>query len=240
VERSVDEERWRSLNARAQPARYVFLDPRPVATFAQRRVELTDVHPDLTCIAAKVGQLERLLALEEQIVHLPEAILSGGLLGGLGGELGVRVDLAKREMAEDEAEPVAEVALDRLHGAVCGARVGTLVVPVHEQRHGRGRFAPTDAVAAGVGGSGEHRASSLLHQLGGNIRARVGPLVLYGAESSTYVTPAEHPDVLPAPSAARARNTVVELSGTETEMPGDLNRLAVPLATGEPVQAVVL
>ena len=69
---------------------------------------------------------------------------------------------------------------------------------------------------------------------------RAGPLVVYGVESSTYVTPAEHPDVLPAPSAARARNTVVELSGTETEMPGDLNRLAGPLATGEPVHDVVL
>ena len=69
---------------------------------------------------------------------------------------------------------------------------------------------------------------------------RAGPLVVYGVESSTYVTPAEHPDVLPAPSAARARNTMVELSGTETEMPGDLNRLAGPLAAGEPVHEVVL
>src|SRR5204863_138207 len=85
VERSVDEQRRRSAYAGAQPAREIFLDASPMATVGERRVELGEVEPGLIRVAAKVAQLERSLTLEEQVVHRPEAILGGGLLGGLGG-----------------------------------------------------------------------------------------------------------------------------------------------------------
>jgi hypothetical protein len=59
-------------------------------------------------------------------------------------------------------------------------------------------------------------------------------------ESSTYVSGGEHPDALPAASVAVARNEVVELSGTETLMPGVPNTAVEALAIGEPVQAAVV
>ena len=45
---------------------------------------------------------------------------------------------------------------------------------------------------------------------------------------------------MPAASLAVARNWVVELSTTETPRPGEANWVAVPEATGAPVQVAVL
>ena len=42
-------------------------------------------------------------------MHLPEGALVGRGLGGLGGELGVRVDVVERQVPPDVAD-VAEVA----------------------------------------------------------------------------------------------------------------------------------
>ena len=54
--------------------------------------------------------LEAGLVLEEEVVHLPELAVGGGEFGCFGGVLGVGVH-GEREVAEDEAEVVAEVLL---------------------------------------------------------------------------------------------------------------------------------
>ena len=58
-------------------------------------------------------------------------------------------------------------------------------------------------------------------------------------ESSTYVTPAEQPETLPAASVAVALNVVDESSDTATVMPV-AKAAAVPVAVGAPVQEAVV
>ena len=59
-------------------------------------------------------------------------------------------------------------------------------------------------------------------------------------ESSTYVTPAEQPETLPAASVAVALKVVVESSDTATVRPGLEKAAAVPLAATEPEQSLVV
>ena len=67
---------------------------------------------------------ERVLVVEQQVVHLPERSLLGGRLGRLGRELRARVDVGQRQVAPDVAD-VAEVgeqlADDRLGPAAVRA-----------------------------------------------------------------------------------------------------------------------
>jgi multisubunit Na+/H+ antiporter MnhC subunit len=56
-------------------------------------------------------------------------------------------------------------------------------------------------------------------------------------ESSTYVTPLEQAEVLPAASVAVALNVVVVSSVTETARPGDEKLAAEPVAAVPPVQS---
>ena len=58
-------------------------------------------------------------------------------------------------------------------------------------------------------------------------------------ESSTYVTPSEHNDVLPAASIASAYIVVVVSSATEKSSPGDANAACVPLVIIRPLQSGV-
>ena len=62
----------------------------------------------------------------------------------------------------------------------------------------------------------------------------------YGVESSTYWKAAEQVEEFPAGSVALARSEVVELSGTETVIPGEWNCEALPVATGVPEHPTVL
>ena len=59
-------------------------------------------------------------------------------------------------------------------------------------------------------------------------------------ESSTYVTPAEQPETLPAASVAVALNVVDESSETATVSPGEEKLAAVPVTAGAPVHAAVV
>jgi hypothetical protein len=59
-------------------------------------------------------------------------------------------------------------------------------------------------------------------------------------ESSTYVTPLEHADVLPAASVAVVLNVVVESFATAAARPGEENDAAEPLAAGAPEQSEVV
>jgi hypothetical protein len=64
------------------------------------------------------------------------------------------------------------------------------------------------------------------------------PLGAAGAvESSTYVTPAEQVDALPATSVAVAYQVELVSSVTARVRPGDENAAAEPLVTGAPEQS---
>ena len=93
-------------------------------------VEPSDVEPELIGVALQVGLFECLLAMEEQLVHLPEAGLACGRLSGSGGGEGVWMDLDEREMAVGETDLSAQFLLDAFDLSERQPRVGAFVVAV--------------------------------------------------------------------------------------------------------------
>ena len=91
------------------PAQGVPADARPVDPPNQLIVEACKVEPEPGGVPLEVGIVQGPLALEQEVVHRPEATLGSGRLGSV---LGVRVDAGKREVAEDEAERIAQALLD--------------------------------------------------------------------------------------------------------------------------------
>ena len=86
-------------------------------------------------------------------MHLPERALLGGGLGGLGGELGVRVDVVQRQVPPDVAD-VAEVGQQLADDRLGLAAVGALEVAVLDEGHRRvGRAA--DVVALRIDRRGQ-------------------------------------------------------------------------------------
>src|SRR5882724_4595378 len=114
--------------------------------FVFRHFPLTQVHPhaqraaEAAEAAASQGRFWEMAPLlyenQEQGGHLPETALTGGCFGGLGGALGVRMDLGEGKMAEHEPERVAELIRNRLQLRIGRRAVGTLEVSVLHQCEG--------------------------------------------------------------------------------------------------------
>ena len=96
-------------------------------------VEAVEVEADLGRHSERrSSSCEGLLTVEQQVVHLPEAILTCRGLGRRGRRERVRVDLGQREVAEREADVARQLSLDLLDRAERLPRVGALVVAVLE------------------------------------------------------------------------------------------------------------
>jgi len=96
-------------------------------------------------VAEEVRVLERVLVLEEKVVHLPELALRARCLRRFGRALRVRMRLRKRKVAEDETEIGSERPPDLLHDRIRRTTVRALVVAVFGQRH-RGAVGPRPMV----------------------------------------------------------------------------------------------
>src|SRR4051794_41960874 len=70
--------------------------------------EALDVEAELLRVADEIGWSERVLVVEQQVVHRPERVLCGGSLCSLGSELGVGMDVVQRQGAPDVSD-VAEL-----------------------------------------------------------------------------------------------------------------------------------
>jgi hypothetical protein len=66
-------------------------------------------------------------------VHLPKGALGGRGLGGLGGALGIRMNLAQREVAKGEEQPADELIADPLDDWERRRAVRALEVAVHDE-----------------------------------------------------------------------------------------------------------
>ena len=85
-------------------------------------------------VELRVAELE--LVLEEPVVHLPEASLRAGGLGGLGGGRGSRVQVGEGHVPEHEPEPVSKGLAQSLHHRIGVAAIRALeVASVLDQRH---------------------------------------------------------------------------------------------------------
>src|SRR5207244_7353411 len=74
--------------------------------------EAIGVQAQLHHVAFEICILERLLVLEQVVVHCPEVGLSGSRFGGGRRGAGMRVNFLQREMPEDEPQAVGELALE--------------------------------------------------------------------------------------------------------------------------------
>src|SRR5919107_3599617 len=64
---------------------------------AQLAGEALDIEAELLSVAHEIGWSERVLVVEQQVVHLPEGVLFCGCLGGLGSELCVGIEVVQRQ-----------------------------------------------------------------------------------------------------------------------------------------------
>src|SRR5947207_10369426 len=88
--------------------------------------------------------VQRELALEQPVVHLPEPALRSRRFGRLGRALRMGMALAQREVAEHEAQLVPHAPLNGFHDRVGAPAMRTFVVTVLDERDRR--VAPTPDV----------------------------------------------------------------------------------------------
>ena len=186
---------------RCPPRGHVARTRRPAGRRRDREEPL-DVQPQPSGVRREVLQLQGVLVVEQQVVHGPEGLLTGGGLGGHGGQLGVRVDVGQGQMPHDVAQPVAEVlraARGRLRWR--GAE-RALEVQVLDQR--QRRVGPVEVVALRVDRVGEQAGSPPLAEARAASR-KVSPS--RGAAS----TAASRMPTTPSPgsgSSSKARPTI--------------------------------
>src|SRR5204863_3367145 len=93
------------------------------------------VDADPRGVHRKVVVLEGILVVVEHVVHLPKPSLRCGRLRRLGSVLGVRVRLAERKIAENEAEPLAHIAAQVLNDGMRTPAMRTLEIAILDERH---------------------------------------------------------------------------------------------------------
>ena len=131
---------------RHQPALHIPTNAVQHASRRPVRVEPRGVEVERSGISPQVVTFERLLPVEEQLVHLPEPTLKRLSRSGRGE--GVRVDVGQRKEPKGKAHRLDGPALQELDVALCLSRVGALVVAVLEDEPTWRRTA--DVVHAGV------------------------------------------------------------------------------------------
>src|SRR5260370_2247008 len=95
---------------------------------------------------------ERILVLEDQVMHVPELAMLGGKLSRFGGGLCVWMYFSPREVSKDKPQLFSELLLRRFDDRVCMSAVRTLVVAIFDQRNlvGAGTFGTVHTPALGV------------------------------------------------------------------------------------------
>ncbi len=132
----VDEEGRRARNAADVGAVDVLGDLGRALVFAEVVRESLDVEPQPLRVFHQVARLERILVVEQQVVHLPEGPLPGRGFRRLRGKLGVWVDVAQRQMPPHVAD-VAEVSEQFPNDGFGLTAVRTLEVAVLDHGHRR-------------------------------------------------------------------------------------------------------
>src|SRR5260370_41302766 len=76
---------------------------------------------------------ERILVLEDQVMHVPELAMLGGKLSRFGGGLCVWMYFSQREVSKDKPQLFSELLLKRFDDRVCMSAVRTFVVAIFDQ-----------------------------------------------------------------------------------------------------------
>src|SRR5260370_41823260 len=76
---------------------------------------------------------ERILVLEDQVMHVPELAMVGGKLSRFGGGLCVWMYFSQREVSKDKPQLFSTLLLERFDDRVCMSAVRTFVVAIFDQ-----------------------------------------------------------------------------------------------------------
>src|SRR5216684_3082414 len=76
---------------------------------------------------------ERILVLEDQVMHVPELAMVGGKLSRFGGGFCVRMYFSQREVSKDKPQLFSELLLKRFDDRVYTSTVRTFVVAIFDQ-----------------------------------------------------------------------------------------------------------
>src|SRR5207344_1287140 len=110
-------------------------------------------------VVTQVLGLEVRRVLRQQVVHRPELVLGTGCFRRLSRQLGVRMNLQQREVAEDEADTMLESPQQHLYRRVRLCAIRTLEVSVLDQDDA-GAFRTEDVIGL-VDGYGQSERFSL-------------------------------------------------------------------------------
>ena len=119
---AVDEERRRGADPERPRGGGVALHAPGVGAGGQLGGDAVGVEPEAARVGDEVAVREVAARGVERVVHLPEGALGRRRLGGLGRVAGVRVDVLEREVAEGEAQVVAQRACARARGSTARPR----------------------------------------------------------------------------------------------------------------------
>src|SRR5215207_438220 len=119
------------------PAEAILLNAPGVVVVRQILLKPSQVEPQLCCVAHQVFFTEFVLTLVEEVVHLPEAALSGCRLCSLSGTASTRMHRVEGEVPEDEAHLLTYPLQQLLEHGVGFSAIGTFVVAILHKRHRR-------------------------------------------------------------------------------------------------------
>src|SRR5215468_58873 len=104
----VDEQSGRARNAVSVPLPLISLDPSAHLVALKIAFELIDVEPDRSSHLDELRLTDRQGAVEDLVVHLEEATLSGCCLGSTRRKLRARVGALVREVPKHVNQTIAE------------------------------------------------------------------------------------------------------------------------------------
>ena len=131
---AIDEERRRTVYVAVRATLKILVNAFEIRVVSHVLAEALRVQSDLARVLPQVHVVQRLLVLEQYVVHCPEVVLAlrSGAFGCLGGVFGVSM-LRPREVAVHEAKLTAEPVPDLLDLGIRHATKRALKIAVLDQ-----------------------------------------------------------------------------------------------------------
>src|SRR2546425_667797 len=134
----VDEEGRGAAYPALPPAFGILVHPLRINMVLYLPLEALSIKSEDGSIVQQVLIVERILVLEQHVVHLPKLALGCGSFRCFRRMPDMRMHLRHGKMAKDKAQVWTQLPLDFFHDRKGKAAIGTFVVTVLNQCHRRG------------------------------------------------------------------------------------------------------
>src|SRR5687767_911644 len=136
-QRLVKKERRCTGDSAPPPRHHIVHHPRQMRSTVQVFFEASQIQLRGICVTVQIIPLQRVLMLEQRVMHRPELALAGRGLGSLGGLLGEWMLVDEREMPEDEAHLTFQSGTQVLEHRKRTPAVGAFKIAVRNDRDRR-------------------------------------------------------------------------------------------------------